>query len=244
MCAFVADSRSVNKQARLWGKHAIERESKVLGDADPSCVLPADFVVPLEMNAQQPLPPTMRIEMTRLDLFATAESVPATPLTDLTYDETPFSDMSRLPPIHNYTASASFIVSDMDSGDEHMHTFSLDNDIYFVTAHPCVPSQHVKIFKSPSSPTIQHVDISGGSGVGKTANLVGMLEIVLKLEERANASQVIRCISTLLIRRFTCPSCLRGRSLLLRHFCAITPNRATDPVRRLLLLWSIPHEYL
>jgi hypothetical protein len=64
-------------------------------------------------------------------------------------------------------------VTDLDLEETREYTYSLAKDINFVTAHPCVPSQRVKIMKSPSSPTIQQVDLSGIGVIGKTASVVG-----------------------------------------------------------------------
>lgn len=111
------------------------------------------------------------IELKTLTLWAPADSVHTTPAED--HEATPLSDVSRSPEIHTYAASVTFTVTDVDSGEEKEHNFALERDINFVTAHPCVPSQHVKIMKSPSSPTIQQVDLSGNGGSGKTASIVG-----------------------------------------------------------------------
>ena len=88
--------------------------------------------------------------------------------------QTPLTDASRVTPeIHTYPAEVSFYSTNLESGEEKQYTFKLQKDINFVTAHPCVPSQHVKILKSPSSPTIQQVDLSGFGAHGKTASLIG-----------------------------------------------------------------------
>jgi len=141
-------------------------------------VLPADFIIPFENIYRDKAPPSLRIELKALNLFAPVESVQSTPTGD--HGITPLSEASsQVPEIHNYTASASFTVTQYDSGDEKEYAYSLAKDINFLTAHPCVPSQHVKILKSPSSPTIQHVDLSGNYGVaGKTASAVGMCSLI------------------------------------------------------------------
>ena len=86
---------------------------------------------------------------------------------------TPFSDATggsaRAPEIHTYPAAISFVVTregEEEGGGGKEYTYSLAHDVTFVTAHPCVPSQHVKIFKSPSSPTIQQIDVTGAAGLG------------------------------------------------------------------------------
>jgi len=37
---------------------------------------------------------------------------------------------------------------------------ALAKEVLFVTAHPCAPSAHVRFVKSPSSPTIQQIDVA------------------------------------------------------------------------------------
>ncbi|KAK5663191.1 hypothetical protein OQA88_6608 [Cercophora sp. LCS_1] len=165
------DAHHVDKRARLWAKHSVERESRVLGDADPSSVLPADFIIPFENIYRDKVPPILYIELKSLNLIAPVDSIHTTPTEDRSI--TPLSEISKLPEIHNYAASVTFGVTPMDVDDEKEYTFSMVKDINFVTAHPCVPSQHVKILKSPSSPTIQHVDLSGSGVTGKTASAVG-----------------------------------------------------------------------
>src|SRR5690349_2677852 len=56
------DAQKIDKKARIWGKHAIERESNVLGDTDPSSVLPADFIIPFENIYKDKTPPMLNIE--------------------------------------------------------------------------------------------------------------------------------------------------------------------------------------
>ena len=161
------DAEHINMKARLWFKTAIERESTVLGDADPSMVLPADFIIPYENIYAEP-PPTLYIDFKTLSLSAPVDSVQTTPTIET---PTPFSGASRMPEIQNYPAALSFGVTRVDqlgNTEETERTFVLAKDVYFVTAHPCVPSQHVKIMKSATSPTIQQVDLSGhGSKIGR-----------------------------------------------------------------------------
>jgi hypothetical protein len=168
------DAHQVDKKARLWGKKAVEKESNVLGDTDPSSVLPADFIIPFENVYRDKAPPTLDIELKALSLLAPVDSVHTTPSEE--YEATPASDASRLsrpPQIHTYAAAVTFTVADVDSEEAKEYTYALAKDINFVTAHPCVPSQHVKIMKSPSSPTIQQVDLSGSGISGRAASVVG-----------------------------------------------------------------------
>lgn len=152
---------------------AVEKQSNVLGDADPSIVLPADFIIPFENTYREKPPPTLWIELKSLALWAPVDSVHTTPTEENT--ETPFSDASTRPPeIHTYPAALSFVISQDDEPEVKEKTFILNHDVYFVTAHPCVPSQHVKIMKSATSPTIQQVDLYGtGGGGGRTTSVIG-----------------------------------------------------------------------
>jgi len=134
-------------------------------------VLPADFIIPFENIYRDKAPPVLRIELESLNMLPQAESAHSTPTEQ--HSNTPLSEDSRPPEIRTYSASVTFSVTQVDTGDEKQYSYSLANDINFATAHPCVPSQHVKILKSPSSPTIQHVDLSGNGAAGKTASVVG-----------------------------------------------------------------------
>ncbi|KUI74542.1 hypothetical protein VM1G_10176 [Cytospora mali] len=152
------DVKHTDRQARLWGKLAIERESSILGaGGDEDAILPADFVVPYENNYKVP-PPTIRVELKALDLSATLDSVRTTPTLEVA---TPFSDATSQPEIKRYTPSITFNVATWGDDKDKQYTFGMAKDVYFVTAHPCVPSHHVRILKSPSSPTIQQIDLSG-----------------------------------------------------------------------------------
>lgn len=171
----LGESARTGKQARIWGKLAVEKQSSVLGDADPDSVFPADFIIPFENIYKASQPPSLYIELRALKLFAPVDSVhttppaplPQSPLSDITPSTMDTAATSVAPEIHTYPAAVTFSVAeDYDDGDvdvEKEYTFCLSHDVYFVTAHPCVPSQHVKILKSPSSPTIQQIDLDGGS---------------------------------------------------------------------------------
>ncbi|KAK1717557.1 hypothetical protein BDP67DRAFT_396005 [Colletotrichum lupini] len=158
------DMKKTGKQARLWGKTHVERESCVLGDADPSSVLPADFIIPYENNYSEP-PPSLSISLTSLNLSAPVDSTRTTPTEETVM--TPFSDVTRAHELYTYPASISFSVGP-NGGEAKEHQFSLMKDIHFVTAHPCHPSSHVRVLRSPSSPTIQQIDVDG-SGIGGIA---------------------------------------------------------------------------
>ncbi|KFA60560.1 hypothetical protein S40285_07355 [Stachybotrys chlorohalonatus IBT 40285] len=159
------DMSHLGKKARLWGKKKVERESSIIGDGDENSVLPADFVIPHE-NTYAATPPAVYIDFQSLELLSPATSVQATPLSDIT--PTPFTGESKSPELLTYPADVNFVVS-VNGEAPTQYTFSLSYDISFVTAHPCAPSSRVKILSSPSSPTIQQIDISGSDMLGKTS---------------------------------------------------------------------------
>lgn len=128
-----------------------------MGDADSSNVLPADFIIPHENNHQEPPPSNIRIELKSLDLSPTTDSPQSTPV--LEEAETPFSDFSQTSDLQTHQASMHFTMTyDGVQGEQNLQ-LSLSKDVYFVTAHPCAASSYVKYFKSPTSPTIQQIDL-------------------------------------------------------------------------------------
>lgn len=151
------DVKKTGKQARLWGKLAVERESSILGGSDPDSVFPADFIIPFENHYKTP-PPTISVELTSLDLSKPLDSVTTTPTLGVA---SPVSDISVIPEIRTFTPSITFNVTTWEDDEDREYTFPVAKDVFFVTAHPCVPSNHVRILKSPSSPTIQQIDLTG-----------------------------------------------------------------------------------
>ncbi|KAM0283486.1 hypothetical protein ACHAQH_002437 [Verticillium albo-atrum] len=222
------DIKNTGKKARLWGKTYIERQSSVLGDTDPSSVLPADFIIPSESGYSEP-PPAMTVELRSLDLFAPVDSVSTTP----TESEmaTPFSENGIAPRLHTYPSSIAFSVS-LLGGDTQEYNFALLKDVYFVTAHPCAPSARVKVVRSPSSPTIQQIDVSGENHSNKaystthtlghplhkyyTYTLIHLSELLIKV---ATSSLEELLLTTASVRR---PS--------------LTPATTTDTTPRVLVI--------
>jgi hypothetical protein len=164
------DALHVNKRARLWGKATIEKESAVLGDAEKLSVFPADFIVPTEDMHKEVPPRNMKIALKSLNMSALADSLLTTPTTEVV--PTPYTDVSTVPSIHTYSPSAEFTFKSSDDIDGKTYTYNLTYDVNFVTAHPCVPSQHVRVLKSPSSPTIQQIDVTGAGLAARSSSPV------------------------------------------------------------------------
>lgn len=104
------------------------------------------------------------------------DSVQTTPTIDIA---TSLSYESMIPAIRDYTPSMTFNVTTWENDEDQEHTFHVAKDVYFVTSHPCVPSHHVRILKSPSSPTIQQIDLSGRPAI-KNGKLSGHAKITCK----------------------------------------------------------------
>ncbi|EFW99160.1 hypothetical protein CMQ_5581 [Grosmannia clavigera kw1407] len=169
------DSRLLHRRARIWGKAAIERGSYVLGDADPASVLPADFVIPFETTYKEQPPAHTQIELRRFELSDNSESAAEGQDHEIRPKETGNSTKAgsgtAKASIFKSAAAVSFGLSS-DGGPEKAYTYTLLYDIYFVTAHPCVVSQRVKVLKSPSSPTIQQVDVTGSGFAGHASSSI------------------------------------------------------------------------
>lgn len=163
----------IGKKARIWGKKKLERESSIVGDGAETGVLPADFIIPQEGNYSTP-PPSIYVELLALELAAAAASVHPKPLTEIT--ATPVHENGpEAPDVPSYPASVKFFVS-VNGQEEEERSFPLSYDITFVTAHPCSPSARVRFVKSPTSPTIQKIDVSGFGAWGagsRSANKTG-----------------------------------------------------------------------
>ncbi|KAI4863370.1 hypothetical protein F4820DRAFT_375754 [Hypoxylon rubiginosum] len=168
--AIPADLARTGRKARIWGKTTIERESDVLGDADPSNVLPADFIIPYE-NAYPNSPPSnIRIELKSLNFSSQVDGGSTTSTAERGFNLFSDSGKENGREIHTYPASVTFAMSHDALDQDEFHNFALSNDVYFVTAHPCVASSYVKYFKSPTSPTIQQIDVGGHDLNGKSSS--------------------------------------------------------------------------
>ena len=143
----------------------------MLGDVNIDDVLPADFIIAFENTYKTTPPKKMTINFQALTLFSPA-ATPKEMSAGEKMQASSFNDKRQLRETGTYLASMRFWVTTDQSAWKEL-TFSLSNDINFVTAHPCVPSHHVKIMKSASSPTIQRIDTSGsltGGGSNRRAS--------------------------------------------------------------------------
>lgn len=157
------DVTKIGRKARIWGKASVERESNVLGDADPSDVLPADFIIPHEATYADRPPSNIRIELKSLN-FRLPDITPSIERSSLS------SESNQISKEESYMASLTFSMSHDSTDQDIDFNLSLTNDVYFVTAHPCAASSYVKYLKSPSSPTIQQIDVGGHDFNGKPSS--------------------------------------------------------------------------
>ena len=148
------DSTKKSSKPRLWQKTAVEHDSSVLGGAEQSTVLPGDFILPSDSSTQPPLSVTFE----SLDLFATADSVHSKE-EDLA---SPMSNDSDVPKIQTYSTLMRF--STLAEGEDKKEVnVSLTYDVFFVTAHPCIPSAHAEILKTPTSPAFRALEQTSSS---------------------------------------------------------------------------------
>ncbi|KAK2598927.1 hypothetical protein QQS21_005605 [Conoideocrella luteorostrata] len=152
------DMAQLGKKARLWGKKKVERESSILGNGKENSVQAGDFIIPHENKYAKP-PPAVYAELLSLDLNSSPEPVTATPLSEMVPTPT-VEHCTKCPELISYPARLKFFVS-IGGGREEEYECPLTYDVNFVTAHPCAPSQRVRVVKSPGSPTIQKVDSVG-----------------------------------------------------------------------------------
>jgi hypothetical protein len=148
------DMAHLGKKARLWAKKRVERESSILGDADEYSCFPADFIIPHENSYSTP-PPLISVTFQSLELIS-SESAKLSSARATNKD----------PELLSLPATVNFAVA-IDGFTAENFSFSLAYDISFVTAHPCSPSHRVRFIKSPSSPTIQQIDVTGSDTFGQ-----------------------------------------------------------------------------
>ncbi|KAH7175463.1 hypothetical protein EDB81DRAFT_634923 [Dactylonectria macrodidyma] len=162
------DMAHIGKKARLWAKKRIEKESSILGDADEYSVLPADFIIPHE-NIYSTPPELVSVKLQSLDLVAPANSIQTAPFTKQSEATATTANGTKDPELLSFPASVTFSVTFDGRLPAADFSFSLAYDANFVTAHPCAPSRGVRFLKSPTSPTIQQIDVSGSDMLGKSA---------------------------------------------------------------------------
>lgn len=77
------------------------------------------------------------------------------------------TESSKAPDLPSYPAKLIFSLT-VDGKRSEELALTLSYDISFVTAHPCSPSRRVRfVHKSPESPTIQQIDLTGSGKLGK-----------------------------------------------------------------------------
>ncbi|KAI9730470.1 MAG: hypothetical protein M1818_008165 [Claussenomyces sp. TS43310] len=148
------DVDSTPGTARIWKKETVERESHVLGDGDPSSILPGDFTLPAPDAKDVD---TLSVKLESLDLFASDDSQHSTtPTTPMEEQLTPPTEVIKRQAIKTYSAMMRFSVS-AKGHESREFNVALTYDVHFVTAHPCVPSQNNSILAAPGGPTIPSV---------------------------------------------------------------------------------------
>jgi hypothetical protein len=93
------------------------------------------------------------VKIESLDFFLAEDSASETPTTPAP------SVMSETPSIKTYSAMMRFSV-DSDGDAKKEVNIDLRNDVYFVTAFPCISSPHTDMLRSPTSPSFPNTKSS------------------------------------------------------------------------------------
>ncbi|CAG8956546.1 hypothetical protein HYFRA_00003935 [Hymenoscyphus fraxineus] len=134
------------EKPRIWNTSLVETRGSVLGEADPSLVLPGDFVVPPDESTQK----SISVIFESLDLFSSLDSA-ATSVYETPGTETTDFFASK---IKTYSAMMRFSL-DIEGKGKKEANLALSHDVNFVTAHPCIPSQFTDIIRCSTSPSFQ-----------------------------------------------------------------------------------------
>jgi hypothetical protein len=207
----VDDVAQLGKKARLWGKKKVDRESSILGNGKANSVQAADFIIPHENKYSTP-PPPVYVELLSLDLSSTPEPVPATPLSEMVPTLT-VERCTQCPELISYPAGLKFFVS-IGGSKEEEYQYPLTYDVNFVTAHPCAPSQRVRVLRSPvSSPVASQIEgfgdkLSNNSKTsfrtGKFPTLSDRLCCIVPYVVGSNSAQDTLCINRTSLQSFIC----------------------------------------
>ncbi|OAR01148.1 hypothetical protein LLEC1_06084 [Akanthomyces lecanii] len=159
------DVANLGKKSRIWAKRRLERDSSIVGDGNEDSASPADFTIPWENRYRTP-PANVYVNFSSLQLSPSSLSLHPTPLPEIM--ATPRHESAPAPDLFSQPASLTFRVG-IDGIPDRQHIFSLLYDVNFVNAHPCSPPRGVRFVKSPSSPTIREIDVSGQASLGNTS---------------------------------------------------------------------------
>lgn len=131
--------------------------------------------MPWENRYKTP-PPNVYVNFGALQLSPSNVSLHPTPLPEIM--ATPRHESAPAPDLFSQPASLTFRVG-IDGLPDRQHIFSLLYDVTFVNAHPCSPPRGVRFVKSPSSPTIREIDVSGEASLGNTSRALHRMGMFL-----------------------------------------------------------------
>ena len=132
---------------RIYRKNAIEDDSSVTGDADPTSVLLSDFVLPSDESTQRAL----SINLDSLSLSKVKDSGLNMPGQGPTAT---LGDLDQAAPIHTWAAVMNYTL-DTEREEQKEINIPLRYDVQFVTAHPCAFRQQTETVWSSTSPLSQ-----------------------------------------------------------------------------------------
>lgn len=118
----------------------MEQRGHIIAGADESSVLPGDFISPCDLSLDEGL----TVKLQSLDFFASDETLPPTPLET---ENNAADEAEHMMQIKLYSAMVRFSVGRSGEPLKEVN-LALQNDVYFLTAHPCAPP---RIHKSIAS---------------------------------------------------------------------------------------------
>ncbi|EPE25525.1 hypothetical protein GLAREA_01437 [Glarea lozoyensis ATCC 20868] len=142
----VAATTKPGAKPRLWHKSLVESSGSVIGGADAKSVLPGDFVLP----SDESIPRSFSTYFHSMKLLSASEPDPES------VDDGFSSRSSSSGPAQTKNCSALMhftIETDFERNRE--ISLALRYDVRFVTAYPCLPSPHLEIIRTPTSPNFQ-----------------------------------------------------------------------------------------
>jgi hypothetical protein len=114
---------------------AIENDSSVTGDADPGSVSQSDFNLPSDVSTQRPL--SINLDSLRLSKATDPES------TAEVFQPLILGHSGPATVFHTYSAAMRYLLNIEDEEQQEIN-IPLRYNVYFVTAHPCLISEHTE----------------------------------------------------------------------------------------------------
>ncbi|RKF63655.1 putative helicase-like protein [Golovinomyces cichoracearum] len=132
------------RKTRIWPKILLEKHGNVIAGTDSSSVLISDFVLP----SDESIFPPIIVQFLFLDMLSTDNSAVLKSGRDTDFLNTNKNE-TKENKIPNFLSTARFSIE--AAGEKKMElSIDLTHDVFFVTAHPCVPPAKCRNIDSPT----------------------------------------------------------------------------------------------